>query len=93
MLFHAYGAGSRASPAVGSGESLMQVKMNNIKPHVTGPGESHTGIEIGSVIVEKAAFFMYDGGDLQNILVKKAQGIGIGQHEPRHLFCHSLFQG
>ena len=55
--------------------------MDHVKSHVAGPHHAHDGVEIGPVVVALAAGLMDDAGDLQNVAVKDADGVGIGQHQ------------
>ena len=60
----------------------MQIQVDQIKAHVAGPGHPHDGVEVGSVVVAQAPRVVDDPGDLQNIGIEQAQGVGVGEHEP-----------
>ena len=73
------------------GKGFMQVQMNAVKAHVSGPYNAHHRIEIGSIIIAQTACFMDHAGNLQNIFVENPHGVGIGQHQsgciiPQYLF-------
>ena len=81
-ILAAHGAGAGPAAAVGGGEGLVQIQVDQIKAHVAGPGHPHDGVEVGSVVVAQAPRVVDDPGDLQNIGIEQAQGVGVGEHEP-----------
>ena len=59
----------------------MQVEVNDIKTHIAGTNPSHDSVQIGAIIVVQAARVMDQASDLQDIAVKDAHSVGIGQHQ------------
>ena len=46
-----------------------------------------------TVVVAQATGLVDQPGDLQNVLVENAHGVGIGQHQPRHIVSQHRLQG
>ena len=82
---HAHRAAAGAAAAMGRGEGLVQVEMHHVKAHVAGAGDAHDGVEVGAIVVAEAAGFVDDLGDLQYVLVKDSQRVGVGEHQPRRV--------
>ena len=59
----------------------MQVQVAHVKAHVAGTGHAHHRVQVGAVVVAQAACVVDDLGDLQNVLVDLADGVGVGQHQ------------
>ncbi len=70
-----------AAAAVRRGERLVQVHVDAVKAHVAGAHNAHNGVEVGPVVVAQATGLVDQPGDLQNVLVENAHGVGIGQHQ------------
>ena len=79
LAAHRTCAGTAA--AVGRGKGLVQVHVDAVKAHVTGTDHAHNGVKVGAVIVAQAAGLVDQTGDLQNILVEDAHGVGVGEHQ------------
>ena len=89
----AHGAGAGTASAVRRGEGLVQVHVDAVKAHVAGAHHAHDGVEIGPVIVAEAAGLVDQAGDLQDVLIEEAHGVGIGEHEPRGVLPQDRLQG
>ena len=83
---------SGAAAAVRCGKCFMQVQMNTVKAHVARTCPAYDGIQIGSVIVAKAARLMDNLCDFADIGIKNTQRIRICQHQPGSILTDSLFQ-
>ena len=55
--------------------------MDAVKAHVAGADDAHDGVQVGAVVVAQAAGLVDKAGDLQNVVVKNAHGVGVGQHQ------------
>ena len=55
--------------------------MDAVEAHIAGPGHAHNGVQIGAVVIAETAGVVDDPGDLQNVFVKDANGVGIGKHQ------------
>ena len=55
--------------------------MDAVKAHVAGADDAHNGVEVGPVVVAQAAGLMDQPGDLQNVFVEDAHGVGVCQHQ------------
>ena len=86
----AYGSAARSAAAMGGGEGFVQVEMHHIKAHIAGAYLAHDGVEVGAVIIAKAAGVLDDLGDLQNVLIENTQSVGVGQHQAGGVFAHRL---
>ena len=88
----AHGACTGPAAAVGGGKGLVQVHVDAVKAHIAGAHNAHNGVEVGSVVVAQAPGLVDQPGDLQNVLVENAHGVGIGQHQPRHIVSQHRLQ-
>ena len=71
----------------------MEIYVYAVEAHVAGTSLAHDGVQVGAIVVAKAACFMYDLCDLQNILIEESYSIGVGQHETCGVFTYSISQG
>ena len=55
--------------------------MDDVEAHVPGPGQTHHGVEVGAVVVERRADAVDDLGDLDDVGIEQAQRVGVGQHQ------------
>ena len=58
LAAHRAGAGTAAS--VGGGEGLVQIQMDYVEAHISGPDHAHNGVEIGPIVVTQAAGIVDD---------------------------------
>ena len=72
-------------PPWGVAKVLCRFRWTHVKAHVAGAHNAHNGVEVGPVVVAQAAGLVDEPGDLQNVLVENAHGVGIGQHQPRRI--------
>ena len=71
----------RAAAAVGLGEGLVQVEVDDVEAHVARPREPHHRVEVGAVVVERRADPVHDLGDLVDVVVEQAERVRVGQHQ------------
>ena len=81
-------ARTRASAAVWSRESLVQVEMHDVDAEVAGAHLTDQRVHVGAVHIEKATFCMQDVGNLMDVLLEHAQRVGIREHEGGDIFIH-----
>ena len=91
LAAHRTAAGTAA--AVGRGEGLVQVQVHAVKAHVAGTGMAHHRVQVGAVVVAQAACLVDNSGDFQNVRVKQAQRVGVGQHQAGGIGADGGFQG
>ena len=93
MGLAAHGPGAGTAAAVGGGEGLVEVQVDHVKAHVAGTDHAHDRVEVGAVVVALTAGLVDDPGDLQNVLVEDAQGVGVGEHQTRRVAARRSPQG
>src|SRR5450759_4506982 len=76
--------------AVGRAERLVGVEVHHVEAHVAGPADAEHGVDVGAVVVEQAAGVMHEPGDLRDVLVEDAEGVGIGEHETGEIVVKQL---
>ncbi|OQA44953.1 MAG: hypothetical protein BWY50_00264 [Spirochaetes bacterium ADurb.Bin315] len=76
-----YRSAARAAAAMGGGERFMKVEVEHVEAHVAGTDLAHDRIEVRPVIVQQGSRFMDRFADCKDILFKKPEGVGVGQHE------------
>ncbi len=70
----------------------MQVQVHHVHAKVPGTNLPDQGIHVGAVHVELAALGVQDVGDFVDLLLEHAKGIGIGEHQRRHVLVHLRLQ-
>ena len=70
----------------------MQVQVNHIKAGVARADDAHDGVEVGAVIVAQAAGLVDNLGDLGDVRVEQADGVGVGEHQPCGVLVGCLTQ-
>src|SRR5207249_1100285 len=55
IVDRANGASSGTAASVRGGEGLVQVRMHDVKPEVSGPRDAEQRIQVGAVTVDEAA--------------------------------------
>ena len=56
--------------------------MYHVKAHITGPRDANDGVEVGAVVVAKAASVVDDPRDFEDVLLKQAKRVGVCEHQP-----------
>ena len=75
------GAGAGTAAAVRRAERLVRVEVDDVEAHVAGPADAEHRVGVGAVVVEQAAGLVDQAGDLDDVLVEQAEGVGVGEHE------------
>ncbi len=84
-LGHGHRSGAGPAAAVGGGEGLVQVHVDDVEAHVAGPDDAQDGVEVGAVVVQETADLVDGGGDLGDVLLEEAQRVRVGQHDAGHV--------
>ncbi len=71
----------------------MQVDVHGVHAQIAGPDLAGDGVEVGAVAVEIGACRMHGIGNLLHFTFKQAAGVGIGQHDRRHIRAELGLQG
>ena len=88
-----HGACAGSAAAVGGGEGLVQVQVDAVKSHVARADHTHHGVEVGTVVVAQATGLVNQAGDFQNVLIKDANGVGVGEHQTGSVIPQDLPKG
>ena len=75
------GAGAGTASAVRRGEGLVQVEVHDVDAEVAGANLADQRVHVGAVHVEQRALVVEHVGDLVDLLLEDAEGVGIGEHE------------
>ena len=59
----------------------MQIDVHGVDAEIAGPHLADDGVEIGAVAIEIGAGRMHGLGDLDDLALEQAAGVGIGQHD------------
>ena len=84
---------ARPSPAVGGGEGLVHVQVDDVEAHVAGPHDPQDGVQVGAVVVEQAADTVHGFGDLDDVVLEQAERARVGEHDPGHVVIEQCAQG
>src|SRR5688572_1687861 len=86
------GAAARSAASMGGGEGLVQVEVHDV---YVGFGRAHTAhvrVHVRAVHVEEGVRLVQDGGDLGDVPLVDAAGVGVGDHERRRRIVYHLPQ-
>jgi hypothetical protein len=72
---------SRSAPPVGGTESLVEIEVHKIHPHLPREGNPHKGVHIGTIHIKKSAKVMKKLGNSGDLPFKKPQGVGVCEHK------------
>ena len=78
---HRNGPRPRPAASVRLGERLVEVDVDDVEPHVAGPGVTHDRVQVGAVVVQGAAGVADHPGDLGDVLVEQAERVRVGEHQ------------
>jgi len=67
----------------------VQIEVHHVNPQVARAGDAHQGVEVGPVTVDQAAGIVDNFSDFFDVFLKKAEGVGIGQHQAGGSFIAS----
>ncbi len=70
----------------------MQVEVHDVGAEIAGTHLAHQGVHVGAVHVHQRALGMQHVGNLMDLLLEDAQGVGIGEHQRGDVFVHLRFQ-
>jgi hypothetical protein len=84
------GAAAGSAAAVGGGEGLVQVEVHNIYVGLGGAHTAHVRVHVRAVHVEEGACLVQDSGDLGDVPLVDAAGVGVGDHERGRRLVHHL---
>ncbi len=73
----------------------MQVEVHDVDPHIPRTGDSHQGIEVGTVTVDQAATLVHQLADLFDIGLEQSKRVWVGDHQCSDIVIHvclNLFQ-
>ena len=70
----------------------MQVQVHHVHAEVAGPHLAHQRIHVGAIHVHQRAFGMQHVGNLVDLLLEDAEGVGIGEHQRGNIIVHLRFQ-
>ena len=87
-LAHGHRPTARAPSAVRLRERLVQVVVDDVEAHVSGPGDPHDRVEIRTVVVEERAGVVEDPRHLLDPLVEQAERGRVREHEPGRPLVH-----
>ena len=73
-------AGARAAAAVRGREGLVQVDVHGVDAEIAGPHAPDDGVEVGAVAIEVAARPVHRVGDVDDVVLEQAAGVGVGDH-------------
>ena len=66
-------------------EGLVQVEVQRVDAEIGRPHPPDDRVEIGAVAVKERAGRMHRGGDLDDLVLEQAAGVGVGQHQRRDI--------
>ncbi len=66
--------------------------MHHIDAQVARARDTHQRIHIRAVHVNQRALVMQDGADLLDVLFEHTYRIGVGDHQPGHVFSRCSFE-
>ena len=90
-LLAGHWARTRSASAVWGRESLVQVEVHHVGAEITGTHLADQSVHVGAVHVEQRALGVQQVGDLVDLLLEDAQGVGIGEHERGNVIVHLRF--
>ena len=73
-------------------ECLVEIDVHNVKSHITWTTFAQHGIEVGSIIIEQTATFMYKACNLGYLGLKDAESIGVCHHDTGNGVVEQWFQ-
>ena len=76
-------AGSRSAAAVGGGEGLVQVEVDDVEAHVARADNAEDRVQVGAVVVEEPAGVVDHLGDLDDVFFEQAEGVRVREHDSR----------
>ena len=62
-------------------EGLVQIEVQCVDAELGGQHPPDDRVEIGTVAIEERAGAMHRGGDVEDLVLEQAAGVGVGQHQ------------
>ncbi len=59
----------------------MQIDVHGVDAEIARTHHAHDGVEIGAVAVEVGARLVHGCGDVDDLGLEQAAGVGVGQHD------------
>ena len=78
---HRHRAGARTAAAMGLGERLVQVEVDDVEAHVARTADPHDRVQVRAVVVQRRPHAMHDPLDLLDPRLEQPERRGIGQHQ------------
>ena len=92
MLFHGDRTASGTAAAVGRGERLVQVEVHHVHAEIAGTRDTHQRVHVGAIHIQQRAFRVQDFRRLDDARFEDTQRVGIGDHQPGHVFSPPIFR-
>ena len=89
---HRDGARPRSAAAVGGGEGLVQVEVDDVEAHVARADHPQDRVEVGAVVIHEAPDLVHRCRDLDDVLLEQPEGVGVGEHHPGDVGVEHLAQ-
>ena len=70
----------------------MQVRVNDVDPHVAGPRESDERVQVRSVAIQIRTLGVEDVRNLGDLILEDTKGVGHCQHQTRDFVGHFLLE-
>ncbi|MNW66875.1 hypothetical protein D3C74_453880 [compost metagenome] len=70
----------------------MQIQMHHVEAHVARAGNAHDRIGVRSIIVQQAAGFVDNRGDLHDLRLEQAERARIRKHQRGGVAADCCFQ-
>jgi len=71
----------------------VQVELHDVHTHVARPAIAHQAVQVGPIAIDQSTLGMDDLGDLGDVLLEEAEGVRVGDHDPRDLIIHDSSHG
>ena len=70
----------------------MQIQVHHVHAEIAGTRDAHQRVHVGAIHVEQRALAVQNLGGRDNARFKNAQRVGVGDHQPGHVFSDRFFQ-
>ena len=81
LFGHGDRSGARTAATMWSAESLVWIKVHHVGAKIAGARDAEDGVHIRAIEVNQSADAVDHVGDVENLPLKNAQRIGVGDHE------------
>ena len=76
---------TRPAAAMRRRERLVQIDVHGIDAEIARPHLADDGVEVGAVRIEEGARRMHRVGNRHHVALEQPAGVGVGQHDRRHV--------